>query len=129
MFSEKDIIVNKFAQDKLSFDEVMHWFDTKTSEEQRDILSWTRIYLEQSHPDKTLIDAGLSLVPLKPTMTPIVLLKTQPFKTALLKINALPDNELKKGFITIITLFKLSDTKRREHWCKDGCTHDWHNLD
>jgi len=62
-------------------------------------------------------------------MTPMILLKTQPFKTALLKINALPDNELKKGFITIITLFKFSDTKRREQWCKDGCTHEWHNLD
>ena len=129
MLSEKDIIINKFAQGKLTFDETIVWFEAKTVEEQREILSWTRIYLEQSHPDKTTIEEGLLLVPLKPTMTPIVLLKTQTFKTALLKINELPDNELKKGFITIITLFKLSDTKRRAFWCKDGCTHEWHNLD
>ena len=128
MLSEKDIIINKFAQDKITLDEVLLWFDNKSSEEQRDILSWTRIYLEQSHPDKVTIDAGLTHVPLKPTMTPIVLLQTQPFKTALLKINSLPDNEIRKGFITIITIFKLADTKRREHWCKDGCTHEWHNL-
>lgn len=129
MLSEGTIVINKFAQNKLTFEDAMHWFDSKSHEEQRDILAWTRIFLEQSHPDKTTIEEGLLLIPLKPTMTPIVLLKTQPFKTALLKINELPDNELKKGFITIITLFKLSDTKRRAIWCKDGCTHEWHNLE
>ncbi|QLH47739.1 MAG: hypothetical protein HWD58_20295 [Bacteroidota bacterium] len=62
-------------------------------------------------------------------MTPIVILETNDFKTALLKICDLPENELEKSIMTLSTLFRYSDTKRRETFCKDGCNHEWHNID
>jgi hypothetical protein len=41
----------------------------------------------------------------------------------------LPEDEMKKAFISLIILFKASDKQRREKWCKGKCEHDWHNLD
>jgi hypothetical protein len=61
-------------------------------------------------------------------MTPIVILKTNNFKIALSKILKLPEDEYRKAFITLITIYKESDTYRRNSWCKDGCSHEWHNL-
>lgn len=129
MLSEEEIIINKVAQDKLTVDEGMHWFKNRDRSEYRSILSWLRLYLEQSHPDQQLIDDCLQKVPLKATMTPIVLFKTQPYKVAAMNVCDLPDDELEKSFITLLTLFKYADTKRRELFCKGSCTHEWHNLD
>ncbi len=129
MLSEGEIIINKVAQDKLTLDDGLQWFKNSDPTEYRSILAWLRLYLEQSHPDQQLIDDSLGKVPLKPTMTPIVLFRTHPYKVAAVTACDLPDNELEKTFITLLTLFKYADTKRREVFCKGGCTHEWHNLD
>lgn len=129
MLSEGEIIINKIAQDKLTLDDGLQWFKNSDPREHRSILSLLRLYLEQSHPDQKLIDESLEKVPLKPTMTPIVLFRTHPYKIAAVTACALPDNELETTFITLLTLFKYADAKRREVFCKNGCTHEWHNLD
>lgn len=129
MLSEGEVIINKVAQGKLTLDNGLQWFKNSDPTEYRSILAWLRLYLEQSHPDQQLIDDSLGKVPLKPTMTPIVLFKTHPYRVAAVTACDLPDNELEKTFITLLTLFKYADTKRREVFCKSGCTHEWHNLD
>nr|WP_288836345.1 DUF5958 family protein [uncultured Flavobacterium sp.] len=129
MLSEGEIIINKVAQDKLSIEEGLQWFKNSEPTEYRSILARLRLYLEQAHPDQQLIDDNLGNVPLKITMTPIVLFKTHPFKVAALAVCDLPDNELEKSFTTLLTLFKYADTARRELYCKNGCTHEWHNFD
>jgi hypothetical protein len=62
-------------------------------------------------------------------MTPIVLFKTLPFKIATAKVCGLPDPELEKSFVTLLTLFKAADTYRRINFCKNECTHEWHKFD
>ena len=129
MLRPEDIILNKIAQDRLTLEQGLDWFDNLDIQEQRKVLTLTSVYLEQSHPDNETIESSLELVPLKATMTPLVILKTQPFKIGLSKIISLPDIEIRKAFITLVSLFKHSDTKRRSIWCINGCAHDWHNLD
>ena len=129
MLSEEDIIINRVAQDKLSLDEGLEWFKNCNPKEHGAILTRLRHYLEQSHPGQQLIDDSLGKVPLKQTMTPIVLFKTYPYKLAAETVCELPENELEKSFITLLTLFKYADINRRELFCKSGCTHEWHHLD
>ena len=62
-------------------------------------------------------------------MTPVVLLKTLTLKNAINKIENLPDSELRKSFIILLTIFKMADSYRREIICKNACSHEWHNLD
>lgn len=129
MLRSIDILINSFAQEKLDMDKLTYWFDSLTPEKQREAISCTRAFLEQSHPDQETIKIGVEQIPLKPTMIPIVLLKTKSLKIALNKIVDLPDTEMKKAFISLVSLFKTSDRKRREYWCEGKCGHDWHNLD
>jgi Family of unknown function (DUF5958) len=129
MLSQEDIIINKIAQDKITLDEGLKWFDELDIRKQRQLNSWLRVYLEQSHPEQELIDKAIEFVPLEPTQTSIAIFKTQPFRTATFKIGSLPDNKIRESFITLMTLFKHADTKRRNTFCKDGCSHEWHNLD
>ena len=129
MLNKDEIIINKFAQEKIELEEVIFWFENLNSKEQSKTISTAKLCLEQAHPNKEIIEKGVDLIPLKPTATPIVLLKTQGFKIALDKIITLPENENIKSFITLVSLFKLADTERRNIWCKNGCSHEWHNLD
>jgi hypothetical protein len=124
-----DILINSFAQDNLDLDKLILWFDSLTNSDRRETINWTRCCLEQSHPKQEIIDIGIGQIPIKHTMTPVVLLKTKSLKIALNKIVDLPDDEMKKAFISLVTLFRVSDKHRREKWCEGKCEHDWHNLD
>ncbi|MBS1572621.1 MAG: hypothetical protein JST62_09530 [Bacteroidetes bacterium] len=124
-----DIMINCFAQEKIDLDKLLLWFDSLSKLYQRETINWTRNFLEQSHPNEETIKTGIEQIPLKPTMTPIVLLKSKSLKIALNKIVELPDAELKKAFISLVSMFKVSDKERREKWCEGKCGHDWHNLD
>ena len=129
MLYKDEIMINSFAQEKITFEQLMTWFDGINLEDQRQAISRARLCLDQSHPKREIIDIGIETIPLKPTMTPVVLFKTQGFKIALQKILVLPDNENRKTFITLVSIFKVTDTYRRNVWCKDGCKHEWHNLE
>lgn len=122
-----DILINSFAQDKLGLEKLLIWFDTLAIIDKRKAVYWSRILLEQSRPDNELIESGIKQIPLKSTFTPIVLLNTKSFKIALTKIVELPDAEMKKAFITLISLFKVSDEKEerngvREYVAMNGMT-------
>lgn len=129
MLNQEEIMINSFAQEIITLDEIIIWFENSTIEQQRDFINKASICLNQSRPSKEIIDNGIKSVPLKPTITPIVLFKTKDFKVALQKVLLLPENEYAKVFITLISLFKIADTERRNIWCKNGCNHQWHNLE
>ena len=130
MLSEGEIVINKVAQSKLTLEDGLQWFKNSDPTEHRSILVWLRLYLEQSHPDQQLIDDSLEKVPLNSTMTPIVLFKTHPYKTAAVAVCDLPDNELEKSFITLLTLISNAPTQNDERFfVKMNDTHEWHNLD
>jgi len=128
--TENEVILNRISQDKIGFDDGLAWFDKLDLINQKEIIQTLIYFIQQSHLDKESIDLGLEIAPIKKTMTPVILLKSQEnYNIALNKIAALPDFEIRKSFITLISVFKIADKKRRDIWCKNGCTHDWHNLD
>jgi hypothetical protein len=126
--TQGEIIINKIAQDKLDFDQGLIWFDALDDEQKIEAINNLCMFIQQAHPTKEFVDLGLELAPIKKTMTPVVIFRRQNLKTALNKIRGLPQDEWKKAFVTMLSVFKVADTKRREIWCKDGCSHDWHNL-
>jgi len=127
--TEEEIIINKIAQDKLDFDKGVKWFDGLVDDRKKEIIEKLTVFIQQSHPTKDSIDSGLESAPIKPTMTPVIIFRTKELKIALDKIKVLPKDEWSKAFVTMLSVFKAADTKRRETFCKDGCTHEWHNLD
>ncbi|MET3022415.1 DUF5958 family protein [Flavobacterium hydatis] len=130
MLTVKDIMINKFAQERINLEQILDWFNDFDTQIQRKIIRWTSQCLIQSHPNEETFNKAIQLIPLKPTATAIVLLKTHKnLKVALDKIELLPDYEIKKTFITLISIFKISDTERRNTYCQGNCYHDWHNLD
>lgn len=123
-------MINKFAQEKINLEQILDWFDIFETQIQRKIIRWTSQCLIQSRPNEETFNKAIQLIPLKPTVTAIVFLKTyKNLKVALDKIELLPDYEIKKTFITLISVFKISDTERRNTYCQGNCYHDWHNLD
>lgn len=126
--TEEEIIINKIAQDKFDFDEGINWFDRLEKGKQEEVLNKLILFIQQSHPTREMVDLGLELAPIKKTMTPVIIFKTQKLGDALTKVKTLPQDEWKKSFVTMLSVFKVADTKRREIWCKDGCSHEWHNI-
>ncbi|NJX16881.1 DUF5958 family protein, partial [Tamlana crocina] len=78
-----EVIINHFAQEKISFEKVIDWFENLSLEEKKEVLNLTRLFLEQTHPSDLILEDGINKIPLKPTMTPITLLKTYNLKIAL----------------------------------------------
>ena len=127
--TEEEIIINRIAQDKFDFNEGVRWFEGLEKERQRTVLSKLSLFIQQSHPTKDTVDSGLEIAPIKKTMTPVIIFKTKDLKTALKKLETLPEDEWNKSFVTMLSVFKVADTKRRQTSCKDGCSHEWHHLD
>ncbi len=126
--TEIDLNINKFAQNKLTDSEIMNWLDHLDISQQKIVRDKVSTFLQQAHPTGDLIDLGIKSAPIKDTMTPVILLRTQTLKNAINKIEKLPDSELRKSFIVMLSIFKLADTHRRATECKNGCSHEWHNL-
>ena len=126
--TEIEININKYAQNRLTDSEIMEWFDQFDLSRQKEARDKLIMFVQQAHPSDELITKAIQIAPIKETMTPVVLFKTQTFKVAINKIEDLPDSELKKSFIIMLSIFKMADTHRRTTECKNGCGHNWHNL-
>jgi hypothetical protein len=127
--TQTEIYINRISQDKVSLTDGISWFKALDKILQKEVIELLIYYILQSHPDNESLELGLRMEPIMVTMTPVVLLKTNNnLKVALDKILALPDYEIKKSFAALICVFKSADQKRRETSCKNGCSHEWHNL-
>jgi hypothetical protein len=67
-------------------------------------------------------------IPIRQTFTPIVILNKFSTKIAFKILSELPENEYEKIIISLLWIFKITDTERRETECKNGCGHYWHNI-
>lgn len=133
MLTQEDFYINKYAQEKIELTKFLIWFDSKNEVDQKMIIRHVGEYIKQAIPDKVNwnqneINCIIPSVPLKQSFTPIILLKTKPLKIALEKIYNLPKEENKKSMIALISIFKHMDQIRRNTECKDGCNHEWHNI-
>jgi hypothetical protein len=128
MLDPIEIMINKIAQSAIDLDDGSGWFNRLSTEEKHRVIVLLKLYIEQTHPSQNTIDLGIDNIPLKTTMTPFVVFRTNPFKIALDKIVNLPEYEYHKSFLALMTIFKYSDTERRKTQCKGCCNHEWHNL-
>lgn len=126
--TEIEININKYAQNKFTDSEILDWFDQFDFTRQKEIRDNLIMFAKQAHPTDNLISKAIQTARIKETMIPVVLFKTMSFKIAINRIVELPDPELRKTVIILLSIFKTADTYRRETDCKNGCNHDWHNL-
>jgi len=125
-------IINKIAQDKVDFNIGLELLLEKNSFDK--IFETLQVYILNSIPNKTDYNSetyqrAINTIPLKPTYAPIVILKSFSTKIAFNKLASLPKNENKKVIISLLWIFKITDTERRNTECKNGCGHFWHELD
>jgi len=126
--NEIEIKINKIAQDFIEINSGIQWFEEQDSSEKKKIIRTLNLFIQQSHPRRHEIDAAIQDSGLKETYTPCVIIKKKPIKEALFQIENLPENEWIKAFTLGINVFRLSDKRRRETDCKNGCSHQWHRL-
>ncbi|GAA4840712.1 DUF5958 family protein [Algivirga pacifica] len=55
-----DITINKYAQGKLPYADIMNWFDTFSLSEQKVIIEKLAFFIQQAHPTEDLIYQGKS---------------------------------------------------------------------
>ncbi|WP_431244347.1 DUF5958 family protein [Flavobacterium sp. P21] len=125
-------IINKTAQDHIDFNTGLELL-LENDYNFKELFTTLHNYIINSIPDKVNYNSpsyqeALKSIPLKPTYTPIVLLKTFPTKIAFQKLAKLPEEENKKTITALLWIFKITDTERRKTECKDGCKHFWHEL-
>jgi hypothetical protein len=132
--NQAEELINKIAQDKIDFNiglglllkDEHYCFDK--------LFNTLRNYIINAIPDKENYNSeayqkAISTIPLKPTHTPIVILKTFPTTIAFNKLPLLPENENIKTITAALWIFKVTDTERRNTECKNGCGHFWHQIE
>ena len=126
-------IINKIAQDKIDFHLGVYVL-LEDNYNFKELSCTLHNYIINSIPNKTDYNSeayhrAVNSIPLKPTYTPIVILKNFSTKIAFNKLASLPKNENRKVITSLLWIFKITDTERRNTECKNGCSHFWHELE
>lgn len=132
--NQPEELINKIAQDKIDFNIGLNLLLKDEQYSFENIFNTLRNYIINSISDKENYNSeayqkAISTIPLKPTYTPIVILKTYPTKIALSKLPLLPKSENIKTITALLWIFKITDTERRNTECKNGCGHFWHQIE
>ena len=127
-------IINKIAQNKIDFNIGLENLLNHSEYIFENLFIILRNYIINSIPNKTDYNSeayqnAINTIPLKSTFTPIIILKNNSIKIAIQKLEKLPKNENEKVIKSLIWIFKITDTERRNTECKNGCGHFWHNLE
>jgi hypothetical protein len=126
--------INKISQDKIDFSLGIKLLLEDEKYNFDELFTTLRNYIFNSIPNKTDYNSeayqnAINTIPLKPTYTPIVILKNYSTKIAFNKLVELPKSENKKTITSLVWIFKITDTERRNTECKNGCGHYWHSTD
>ncbi len=126
-------LINLIAQNKIDFNSGCKLILNEPNFDFQLIFTELRNYIFNTLPDKANYNSetyqkALDTIPLKPTYTPIVILRSFSTKIAFNKLQKLPKSEHEKIIISLIWVFKQTDTERRLTACKNGCNHAWHNI-
>lgn len=127
-------IINKIAQNKIDYNIGLENLLNHSEYNFENLFTILRNYIINSIPNKTDYNSeayqnAINTIPLKSTFTPIIILKNNSTKIAIQKLEKLPKNENEKVIKSLIWIFKITDTERRNTECKNGCGHFWHNLE
>ena len=132
--SVKEEIINKIAQDKIDFNLGIESLLEDPEYDFKSLFTTLTNYIFNTIPEKTNYNTetyqnAIRTIPLKRTYTPIVLLTRFPTRIAFYKLAELPENENRKIITSLIWIFKITDTERRNTECKNGCGHFWHEME
>jgi hypothetical protein len=132
--NSKEEIINTVAQDKIDFNQGLNFLLEHEQYNFQELFTTLKNYIFNAIPNKTDYNSetyqkAINTIPLKPTYTPIVILKTYPTRIAFNKLSTLPKSENKKIIITLLWIFKITDTERRNTECKNSCGHFWHEIE
>lgn len=120
--------LNDWVRDDLKRDEALNWFQSLEAEEGKEVLQLLIYFFINARVQPSDIDPAVALAKLKPTFTPVVLLKAGPIKLQAAKAANLIKSEAPKTFILFLSLFRISDQRRRLTECINGCNHWWHKI-
>ena len=112
MSIEDEILVNKYGQNLISIQELIDKFELLDLAPKKIFLNDIIYLIMQSKPNYGDIDLAIKESELKPTFTPCVLLQKGVANHHLKKIIELPDAELNKVFVLLLSLFKVAYIKR-----------------
>ena len=127
-------IINQVAQDKIDFNEGLKFLLENEQYNFEELFTTLKNYIFNAIPNKTDYNSetyqkAINTIPLKPTYTPIVILKNYSTRIAFNKLLTLPKIENKKTITALLSVFKITDTERRNTECKNGCSHFWHQIE
>lgn len=127
--NERDVLLNELAQGFRPMSEGIEWFDGLGQEEQSGVLLLLRHHCVQARAVTEDAQEAIRRAGLRPTHTPAVLISRGRIDEQLGKIAGLaPLDERRKAFRLLIAVLTISDARRRERFCSDGCSHWWHRL-
>lgn len=125
--------INLIAQNKTEFDDGLKLILKNSEVDFIVVIETLKNYIFNSIPNKSNYNSdsyqrAIISIPIKQTFTPIVILNEFSTKIAFKKLSELPESEYEKIIISLLWIFKITDTERRETECKNGCGHYWHNI-
>jgi hypothetical protein len=125
--------INLIAQNKTEFDEAQKQILKSSEFDFRETFETLKNLILNSIPNKSNYNSesyqkAIVSIPIKPTFTPKVILNKFSIKNAFKRLSELPESENEKIVISLLWIFKITDTERRETECKNGCEHYWHNI-
>jgi len=91
------INIDKYLQNELTDSEIMDWFDSHDISEQEEIIDNLSVRVQQAHPKEEFVYKAIK--------------KTEKHS----------DLELRKTFISMLSILKTSKTYKRGSGCKRGC--------
>ncbi|MEV6733914.1 MULTISPECIES: DUF5958 family protein [unclassified Streptomyces] len=123
------VVFNELAQERRPMSHGIEWFEGLDAEEQSAALRLLSHYCIQARASAEDAPESIRRAGLRPTHTPAVLISRGRISQQLGKIAGLtPLDERRKAFRLLISVLAISDGRRRERYCSDGCGHEWHKL-
>ena len=125
---EEQILINKFGQDLLSFQELLSYFKKLDIKKKRKFLSDLSFLIMQTKPLNDDIDRAIELGKLKPTFTPCVKIKKGLNSQIFKEIIDLPENEIEKSFVLLLSLYKILEKEKNnpyKWWFQDLSNSDF----
>lgn len=121
---EDEILVNKFGQGLVAIEQLTEEFKLVEVFKKREFLNSLLYLIMQSKPKEEDIEPAIISSGLKSTYTPCVLLRKGLANHNLEKLVNLPENELMKSFMLLLSLFKIAYKRRfvvkknnPDKWC------------
>lgn len=109
---EEEILINKYGQDLVSADVLMHLFNSFDFSCKKAFLTGLSYLIIQSKPKDQDIVLAIQRSKLKPTFTPCVLLSKGVANHNLEKVIGLREDELSKALLLLLELFKIAYSRR-----------------